>query len=1548
MKKTLRRICSFMLVIAMVLALCPAYLQNVYAEDGDAIVSQDDVVVASTSNADGEDAYSLFASHRALFYEVAAQALSKYDTAAAVKAAVDADKYVKLTHGDVKGITKFVVGEDSELTDLYELPQYLPNLDSVEIYSARMIGNNSNIFGESGGLPATLKSITIKAHSTDVDENGYAYNLTTVNLDSLDRYTQLETLDINVDSCYYNYYPGDETKTFSFPASLRNLSIAQSDSSSYGSDESDSLIADAINGLSNLESLNVSGHRFADKLDYTKWLDLKTLILNNCDLGALPNLTDMKKLEVLSIAGNDRLVKADALKFVPAVFANDADWVKANFTAANEIVTTGDVESEYDIPDQKLYEALLERGDDNGDGYLTVGEAAGITDLYSTYNVKSFEGLSEVAPNIRSIDYSSSQEDSWDSFYKEVVKLSKLTSLNASVDSQDKVDDVLDMTKLTSLSLYCYHMETTDVTAISGLTELEYLCINGNGNNVTGADSINSLPKLERLSVYDGISVADISNELLGQLIEFGGNINSEDELKKIQALTNITNLYLTFYGDKRYSVDLSKMNKLSDIRVHGNIDTVALPEKPEDLCSVNINNSSSKTNVKNLGNGVERLGWLVLTNCDVKNLSVISICTNLYHLELDGCNLTDTTGLGNLTELDSLKITNNYDLVSIDSGISNLTRLQWLDLSNNGLTALPDLSALCTEDGLLSSNNDSPYTDRLKLYGNELTEDAVKASKLSENFLGDKNWLIDSTSRKYISGGYVGKYYTNLTSAYIYKQIYSETGSSGRWYAFYTDSDVTLNTELLDYIKANNINITIHVMDVNDDYTASRDSEYTVSQYTLSDWSSGDIVLKKINAECTENPGKFADIINGTIYGVFTVPAQSEVSPYVSAHVTVGYSIDGEVAYKSYIYDGSDVRPGYVADWSITSGGIRFAVNNLQDVTLILASSDARIYNNIEGSYCEKDVRPVSDFSVWASGSWNNGQWVENDWQDKLNALIDNASSGATIEMGTDAYMPSFNSATLSKLNDKKIKLVIYSAWSTNADYIEIGSVRTIEFGNVTGLSSMPVYYMFDRLYEYSGGPAGASGDVKLFAGNKCVRFGTSTPMTLKKYVGEQYVNGSKLYLYKADYNKCEVSLIDEYTVNYGCIEMNIDSAAIYYLSDGKLTKTTWENAQPSNPGIATDGNAEPDTPSQDKCTNGHTWETEVVKAATCTEAGTGIRTCSVCGEQEEYEIPAFGHTWNYVVDKPASATEDGSKSKHCATCGAVDPDSVIAIEKYGTEVTLPKVDATEVTSEIGVKSAPASVNQDEIETKSEAVTKLIEKMSETIAPEVKVYTTGAVPTMTSDLFSAAATNNKDITIGAVNDDNQLMYSWTFAYDNFDTSKVPEAGLNLAITFEAEKQEEIAAKTGYTDGVYISIEGFHGQLPGPAKVKTYVGDKYKNGDLVTLYYYNEETQKLEVEEANKNLKVEEGYIVCTLTHCSSYVTSEKDDLVKEEQTPAEPEAPVVTPATPAAPAPLSPVTAKASPKTGDTTFPFIPLACLIAGLSMVGFVVSFRKKETL
>ena len=193
------------------------------------------------------------------------------------------------------------------------------------------------------------------------------------------------------------------------------------------------------------------------------------------------------------------------------------------------------------------------------------------------------------------------------------------------------------------------------------------------------------------------------------------------------------------------------------------------------------------------------------------------------------------------------------------------------------------------------------------------------------------------------------------------------------------------------------------------------------------------------------------------------------------------------------------------------------------------------------------------------------------------------------------------------------------------------------------------------------------------------------------------------------------------------------------------------------------------------------------------------------------------------------------------------------------------------------------------------------------------------------------------------------LMYSWTFDYQTLDTSRMNGKSMDLSISFASEKQKEIEELTGQTNGLYISINGYHGELPGPALVKTYVGEKYKNGDKVYLYYYNEETKKVEL-VGGEALTVSGGYVEYTLTHCSTYLLSEntpdKYGIAVEPKVPSQPGTSVPqTPAATSSPVVTAPKKSVKGVNSGDSNMPFVPLTAMAAGFGIFGFAMIRRKR---
>lgn len=128
---------------------------------------------------------------------------------------------------------------------------------------------------------------------------------------------------------------------------------------------------------------------------------------------------------------------------------------------------------------------------------------------------------------------------------------------------------------------------------------------------------------------------------------------------------------------------------------------------------------------------------------------------------------------------------------------------------------------------------------------------------------------------------------------------------------------------------------------------------------------------------------------------------------------------------------------------------------------------------------------------------------------------------------------------------------------------------------------------------------------------------------------------------------------------------------------------------------------------------------------------------------------------------------------------------------------------------------------------------------------------------------------NDEEVVVRLKKKNELTYYSWSF-----DKDKVGDKiNLDFEITFEDDEKIEKLLE----DDIEVKYLNFkhHGTLPSNAKVTVYVGDKFKDNTNLYLYYYNEETEKIEY--ISKDIKVSNGYIEFEIEHCSKYfVTTTK------------------------------------------------------------------------
>lgn len=121
------------------------------------------------------------------------------------------------------------------------------------------------------------------------------------------------------------------------------------------------------------------------------------------------------------------------------------------------------------------------------------------------------------------------------------------------------------------------------------------------------------------------------------------------------------------------------------------------------------------------------------------------------------------------------------------------------------------------------------------------------------------------------------------------------------------------------------------------------------------------------------------------------------------------------------------------------------------------------------------------------------------------------------------------------------------------------------------------------------------------------------------------------------------------------------------------------------------------------------------------------------------------------------------------------------------------------------------------------------------------------------------------NVTINFKNKNNDNVYAWSF-----NKNKVAEIiNLNFELKFQSAKKALIDKLTKQnTDKFYLSFT-HHGDLPGAATMKVYVGNKYKDGKELYLYYYNEQNDTIEY--VSEKHKVVAGYVEFKIKHCSEY-----------------------------------------------------------------------------
>lgn len=241
--------------------------------------------------------------------------------------------------------------------------------------------------------------------------------------------------------------------------------------------------------------------------------------------------------------------------------------------------------------------------------------------------------------------------------------------------------------------------------------------------------------------------------------------------------------------------------------------------------------------------------------------------------------------------------------------------------------------------------------------------------------------------------------------------------------------------------------------------------------------------------------------------------------------------------------------------------------------------------------------------------------------------------------------------------------------------------------------------------------------------------------------------------------------------------------------------------------------------------------------------------------------EIKVTGTLWQYTDSAPQTITVSVSNSEYANNStnnSATTPSSKNVSNNSRNHTTT-------------VNSKPSTtIKSNKASTKKTAPnTKKIANNYTTKGKMGLIDIVGLTSTMVNkDTFQNIEGQNRKITFQKKDTSNNILYSWTF---NGKDIKNP-TDIDMGIEFPDTASSDIKPVKNLKNPLSVFFN-YHGELPGKATIYVNVSNKYSNGTILSLYYYNEKIDKLEL--INNNVKVQGGYASFNISHCSKYFLSQ-------------------------------------------------------------------------
>lgn len=187
-------------------------------------------------------------------------------------------------------------------------------------------------------------------------------------------------------------------------------------------------------------------------------------------------------------------------------------------------------------------------------------------------------------------------------------------------------------------------------------------------------------------------------------------------------------------------------------------------------------------------------------------------------------------------------------------------------------------------------------------------------------------------------------------------------------------------------------------------------------------------------------------------------------------------------------------------------------------------------------------------------------------------------------------------------------------------------------------------------------------------------------------------------------------------------------------------------------------------------------------------------------------------------------------------------------------------------VTAENGDKKTYTVTIKRKEEGPTTTLDQLIKVIDSTTAKQINVEIKDEKTVITSDMISSIKKSSKNLTINYYNGDS-VAYKWEINGAAFDDI----SSMDVGISFDTDNKDKIADLTNYADNLYLNF-AYSGALPSDTYISINVSSKYKDGDVVNLYYYDDKTNEIKL--VYDDLKVKNGYLKFSIDHCSEYILS--------------------------------------------------------------------------